>query len=363
MKRTTQAVVFLLSFLFFSPSPLSQPSREELISETESAYNPIPSPDGKMIAYVRTGRWEKGSGGFGQSNLRSEVKIMDSQGRILTDIPLAETFLAGWTADGKHLICHRNWGYFLVSLDGEKSKAVSYSADIVDRGTYLESLDAMVFVEHFYQPSRGVLRTADEVVARNNESHLGEMLVPSPDRRYVAAIDVTRWADDLLWVYDLQNKSWANLGKATVHPSIIYPNNNWDWMQATWDPWYRDSSHLAFISGSSIVVSTPDGKSRQTIAEPGCPIGLATPSPDGKLIAYVTFDAELNKEQPHWTFWGNTRVWVVPTVPGAKARPVTNRASETTLDLRWLNNREIVFDRLPQESFTNHARLWKVRVE
>jgi Tol biopolymer transport system component len=189
------------------------------------------------------------------------------------------------------------------------------------------------------------------------------MLVPSPDGRYIEAIDITRWADDQLWVYDTQNKSWANLGTVTVHPDIIYPNNDWDWMHSTWNPWVGDGSQLAFISGGSIMVSTPDGKTRQTIIHPAGSIGLATPSPDGKLIAYVTFDAKLNKEQPQWTFWGNTTIWVVPTVPGAKARPVTNKAAETTYCLRWLNNQEIVFDRLPHEPFTSNARLWRVRVE
>ena len=343
---------------------VGQLGKEVLLSETENAYNPIPSPDGRMIAYVRTGRWEKGSGGLGQSNLRSEVKLMDSEGRILTDKPLAETFLAGWTSDGKSLICYRNREYFLVSLSGEKTKAVSYMSDnIVDRGAYLDSIDAMIFVQHFYQPARGVLRTVDQVIARNDTSHLGKMLVPSPDRRYIAAIDVTRWAEDQLWVYDTQDKSWANLGKATIHPDIINPNNDWDWMQSTYNPWFADSSHLAFISGSSIVVSTPDGRSRQTIIQPSGTIGLATPSPDGKLIAYVTFDAKLNEEQPQWTFWGNTRIWVVPAISGAKAHPLTNKATETTYCLRWLNNKEIVFDRLLHESFTNNARLWKVWVE
>jgi len=49
---------------------------EVMLSETENACNPIPSPDGSVIAYVRTGRWEKGSGGLGRSNLRSEVMVM-----------------------------------------------------------------------------------------------------------------------------------------------------------------------------------------------------------------------------------------------------------------------------------------------
>jgi Tol biopolymer transport system component len=313
-----------------------------------------------MIAYVRTGKWDKGSGGFGRSNLGSEVMVMDIHGRRLTEKPLAETFLAGWTPDGKHLICYRDYEYLLVSLDGRKSREAlfSYVPDRSERATYLPGSDEMVFVQHLYQPPRGVIRTVVKEVARNEEAQIGRMLVPSPDGRYIAAIDVTRWADDLLWVYDTQNKSWSNLGRMTIHPY-----SDWDWMKATWNPWFADSSHLAFISGSAVVISTPDGKKKQSIIDPGGNIGLATPSPDGKLIAYVTFDATLNKEQPHWTFWGNTTLWVVPTTPKAQARAVTKKAPETTYCVRWINANEIVFDRLPHEPFGNNSRLWKVRVK
>lgn len=183
----------------------------------------------------------------------------------------------------------------------------------------------------------------EKEIARNEKAQLGQMLDPSPDGRYLAAVDVTRWADDFLWVYDTQTKTWVNLGKAFVHPEIIYPNNDWDWKNATWNPWFADSSRLAFISGASIVISTPDGKKRQIKNVPGGKIGLATPSPDGKLIAYVAFNSKLNKGQPQWTFWGNTTIWVVPVEPRTKARVVTHQSPEEVHTLRWLNNKEIVF--------------------
>jgi hypothetical protein len=130
-------------------------------------------------------------------------------------------------------------------------------------------------------------------------------------------------------------------------------------MKCTWDPWFADSSHLAFISGKSIVIISPDGRSQQTILEAGEQIGLATPSPAGKLIAYVKPAAQENKQQRNWTFWGVTTIWVVPAAPGAAPRPVTKQAPEATYSLRWLNSKEIVFDRLPHESFGSNARLWR----
>jgi Tol biopolymer transport system component len=364
--------VFLLpmAVLLVWVSTFGQSAKESLLSKTENAYNPIPSPDGSMIAYVRTG-WGRDYPfmSWGRINLITEVRVMDSGGRILTEKPLADTFLGGWTPDGKNLVCYRDYKYFLVSLDGTRSREsqIPYeqwsTVDKADRGAYVPGLDSVVFVQHLYKPATGVIRTVEKVVARNEASHLGQMLVPSPNGRYIAAIDVTRWADDLIWVYDTRNETWANLGKATVHPDIIYPNNDWDWMGATWNPWFADSSRLAFISGQSIVISTPDGNQKQTLAVPAATIGLATPSPDGKLVAYVTFDPEPNKEQAQWTFWGNTTIWVVPIGPGPRARALTNKSPEAIYDLRWLNNNEIVFDRSANDSFYNNVRLWKVHIE
>jgi WD40-like Beta Propeller Repeat len=82
-----------------------QAPNEKLLSE-ENAYNPIPSPNGKMIAYVPTG-WGRpgGSGGFGRSNLVSEVMVIADDGKPITATPLTDTFLAGWTPDGSALVC------------------------------------------------------------------------------------------------------------------------------------------------------------------------------------------------------------------------------------------------------------------
>ena len=126
----TMKTILLLSILSLALNVPQQSPSETLLSATENAYNPIPSPDGSMIAYVGTGRWEQGSGGMGRSNLASYVKIMDAQGRILTDKPLAEAFIAGWTADGRNLVCYRDHKYFLISTGGEKSKEAEIPYDI-----------------------------------------------------------------------------------------------------------------------------------------------------------------------------------------------------------------------------------------
>src|SRR5206468_11502786 len=88
-------VVVIRLLAGFSPA---QGIDEKLLSDAENAYNPISSPDGILIAYVRTG-WARpgGSGGFGRSNLRSEIAVMTTSGTMLSRTPLADAFLFGWT--------------------------------------------------------------------------------------------------------------------------------------------------------------------------------------------------------------------------------------------------------------------------
>src|SRR5215207_1618264 len=71
-----------------------RPHNEVPLSGAENAYNPIPNAGGTLIAYVRTG-WGRpgGTGGFGRSNLVSEVMLMDASGRVASDRPLADAFL------------------------------------------------------------------------------------------------------------------------------------------------------------------------------------------------------------------------------------------------------------------------------
>ena len=83
------AATLMMSVLLFVTRSQSQVSSETLLIP-DNAYNPIPSPDGKYIAYVRTG-WGRpgGSGGFGRSNLVSEVDIIDTSGSLASKNPVA----------------------------------------------------------------------------------------------------------------------------------------------------------------------------------------------------------------------------------------------------------------------------------
>ena len=76
--NVARVLVALLFAALINASEVRSQEFKETLLNTDNAYNPIPSPDGKYIAYVRTG-WGRpgGSGGFGRSNFLSEVMVID----------------------------------------------------------------------------------------------------------------------------------------------------------------------------------------------------------------------------------------------------------------------------------------------
>ena len=120
-KSSINFLFVLLANISLVPFMEAQAITETILS-TENAYNPIPSPDGKYVAYVRTG-WGKrgGSGGFGRSNLVSEIVVSDGSGKLVAKTPHVDAFLSGWTPDSTDLVCYRDGEYFLVSVNGKHS--------------------------------------------------------------------------------------------------------------------------------------------------------------------------------------------------------------------------------------------------
>jgi hypothetical protein len=375
MRLRRSCARFILFFCAAVSGLWGQTPNETLLS-LENAYNPIPSPDGRMIAYVRAG-WGRpgGSGGFGRSNLISEVFVVTNGGKPtseapLTDTfrasrmpdgtsntPLADAFLAGWTPDGNALVTYRGWKYSLVALDGKKSLQGELrqqeNSFPTERVFYLSSLRQIAW-SRVGAASNTVIETRDHIIAEH-AGWLGEVVVPSPDERYLAVFG-GNWRTDL-WVYDRQLSSWSNLGPLTVYPG----EEDWDYLKATWNPWFGDSSHLAYVSGSTLVISEPDGKAKRTIPIDG-QAGLATPSPDGKSMAYLTFDPRPRNMRPDLQFWGGSVVWVLPLAPDGKPIAVTEKNPATTYDLRWIGNDALVFDRFDDEALPKSPRMWRVSV-
>jgi hypothetical protein len=155
----------------------------------------------------------------------------------------------------------------------------------------------------------------------------------------------------------MQLLRWSDLGPVTV-----YPDADWDYIKATWNPWFEDSSHLAYVSGSTLVISEPDGNAKRMIPIDG-QAGLATPSPDGKCVAYLTFAPRPRKTRPDLQFWGDSIIWVMPFAPEGKPTAVTEKNPATTYDLRWIGNHSLVFDRFDDEVFPTHPRMLRVSVD
>lgn len=349
--------VLLCLSLLLSAIVRAQTSRETLLS-TENAYNPIPSPDGKLIAYVRTG-WGRpgGSGGFGRSNLVSEVAVVNADGALVTETPLIDSLLSGWTPDSTRLVCYRDREYALISLDGKttaKGRIPNRSEELAGAEwvSYLPSPATIVWSRQTADSHR-VVESPEGIIVRAKVP-IGERILPSPDGRYFAVFGASPGSH--LWVYDTQLKSWTELATIRIHP-----NSDWGYIQPSWNPWFADSSRLVYFSDSFLTISTPDGRQKtETRIDPAA--GLPTPSPDGLSIAFVTFEPRPMNTRPDLQFWGGTTIWVIASVPGAQPRALTQRNPDETYDLRWLNDQTLVFDRIADAAFYQQARLWKVDV-
>jgi hypothetical protein len=343
--------------LTFATGAKSQALNETLLS-TDNAYNPIPSPDGKSIAYVRTG-WGRpgGTGGFGRSNLVSEVIVIDQNGAPITAMPLADTFLGGWTPDSNHLVCFRDWRYALVSTDGKRVVEGRIPNDpdkhpATERVAYSPPLATIVW-SRLIDNSHGAIETPSRMVVRE-EVFRQERVVPSPDGRYLAVFGEFPPAD--LRVYDLRLESWTDLGRTSIHP-----DKDWSYIQPDWTPWFADGARLVFLRDSTLVIASPDGTTKTEIKIDGA-AGLPVPSPDGQSIAYVTFEPRPKRARPDLQFWGGTTIWVVRASHGSTPRPVTEKNDDEIYDLKWLSNDTLVFDRVADELFYRHARIWKAAV-
>jgi hypothetical protein len=354
MRKATILVIVVI--LLMGPFSSAQKIDEKLLSDRENAYNPIPSPDGKLIAYVRTGWGRGGSSGFGRSNLRSEIAVMTTSGNMLSPTPIASAFLFGWTPVGNNLICYRDRHFLLAGAYGGISRQADETGgdrgfSRSERAAYLSKAGTFVWVEHQRSP-RTLLLTQSGPIAENSMM-TGTIVVPSPDERFVAV--AANGMD--LWIYDTVKKTWANLGKADIHPSP-----DWDYIKPSWNPWFADGSRLAFFSGSSLLIASADGRHRTAVLNVTDPAGLAVPSPDGKWVAYAAFTPRPTKDRPDLKFWGGTVIWAAPSDGKGKPLQITSPNEDTTYDLNWAGNQRLVFDRISDTPFYSHARLWTANV-
>jgi hypothetical protein len=122
-----------------------------------------------------------------------------------------------------------------------------------------------------------------------------------------------------------------------------------------------DSLHLAYVSGSALVISEPDGNAKRTIPIDG-QAGLATPSPDGKSVTYLTFRSSPEEQASRFAILGRKHHLDSAAGSAGKTTAVTERNPATTYDLRWIDNHALVFDRFGDEVLPKSPRMWKVSV-
>jgi hypothetical protein len=257
---TPQIAACLLLIGLAAPSA-AQRQQETLLFDF-NAYDPVPSPDGRLIAYVLTGRkLEGGSGGFGRSNLQSDVKFCDPSGQTLQN-PNAEGFLGEWLPDSSEIVSFRNWKFALLDPRGSRESqsmlpglTVEQWEKLPERVAYLSTLHKFIWIEN--TASGAVLQSTAGPVAELDDVQLPPLIVPSPDERFLA-IASPSYGD--LHVYDTVKRTIFSLGNITIHPDSV-----WDWSKPSWNPWFPDGKHLAFFSGSLLVVASPDGKQRQEL--------------------------------------------------------------------------------------------------
>ncbi|HXZ79698.1 MAG TPA: hypothetical protein VEG30_07195 [Terriglobales bacterium] len=243
---------------FISAVPARLPN--ETLLSSENAYNPIPSPDGKYIAFVRIG-WNKRTAGLGRSSLISQTALMDPGGNLVAKQSLADSFLSGWTPDGSLLICYRDGEYSLVRVDGSNSikEQLPAAPDVLgtERVSYFARSRAAIWSHSVGNIT--VLETPYGVLAQQ-DGWKGNLIAPSPNGRYLAIAG--DWPGSRLWIYDLELDSWTCLGDISIHP-----DENWDYIKPSWNPWFADGSRLTFFArkNSVLVITLPDGKQRRDV--------------------------------------------------------------------------------------------------
>ena len=283
--------------LFCVCADLSAVSQRETIF-LDHAYQPVPSPDGKLVAYVLTGMRMDGTVGLGRSHLRSNIAFADQDGKHLRD-PNVEGFLGEWLPDSSAVSSYRDWRFSLVTPEGSQKNGAMPLHDApnsppqAERVQYIPAFGGFVWIE--YSGGITYLKTISGPVATFDRSFQSEALImPSPDGRYLA---IGELEGRNLWSYDIGKNVWKDLGPFSVHP-----DPNWDYIKPNWNPWFPDSVHLALFSGSVLYTVRADGTERRELG-PAENAGLPVPSPDGKWIAYATFAPRVAQHRPDLKFW------------------------------------------------------------
>src|SRR5689334_5714758 len=186
------AILLLVAAGLLSSAAVRARTPNETLLTPDNAYNPIPSPDGEYVAYVRTG-WGEGIWiGLGRASLVSDVKLINTEGAPNPKVLAKNFFLSGWTPDGTRVVCYRDWNYALVSTEGEQQlkgripNDPNHIENVADWVAYSPSSGTVLW-SRVINESQRVIETPDHVVAhqpafwhglwkeRRSEEHTSEL--------------------------------------------------------------------------------------------------------------------------------------------------------------------------------------------
>src|SRR5581483_7237337 len=160
----------------------------------EDACCPVPNADGSLIAFTRP-RWGGRAVEGERSKLDVEVFVASAAGQLMTPQSLARGFVAGWTGAGQVVGWHAGTAVVLGN-DGQLARELVLSQHVAgpppERVSWLASQHEFLFAT-LGQDATEVKLGDGRLVARhpNQGAPLGELVVPSPDERYLAVLDAS----------------------------------------------------------------------------------------------------------------------------------------------------------------------------
>src|SRR5215472_12641077 len=378
-------------------------SAREAEFPSKNGTQPMVSPDGRWVAYVETG-WGRpgGSGGSGRSNLLSLVHAVRADGTNETIV--SDMFMVGWLGDSARIASSRDAFAVVVDLNG--SISAEFGEVMKEPYTGTGPFGGQAWPSGNLRSQGGVdmphskriggdvpsFSSTDEAVSFFSRDD-GEDAAISPDGRWLGPLvdkDTASFIDRDghkiemklpqlagLWGH---RATWSPDGRYIlingVHKSNSGPNQSmvepvkaliiefasrsvrviedvdevpwvgeWDYRKGRWNPWARDSAHIAFVRRGQVWVSDASGSNQKQITFDSSNKVFPTFSPDGSRLAYITLQ---NDERKHYRRLGPTDLWVVDLGTTISAR-LTAPAPGRIDCLDWLDNFTLIFDRVDRD--------------
>lgn len=346
-----------------------QAGAAESVFPSRNGTAPVRSPDGKWIAYEETG-WGRpgGSGGFGRSNRISITHVVGTSGE--QDRVVSDMFLVNWMSDSKRIGTARDAFVAISDLDGnvlaefgellEKQYRSDYAPGVAWTTTDLRSQfggsmphqKRLSGSENFgfgeggaFSPDGkwyGPLQDEKGFFFLTADGQRLSLKLP-PDERYKGAL----WSPDGRYVRVGDDDNWLIVDMQTLRYYKLQNVSDGDFNKSRpgWNPWSEDGTRLTFVRDGQIWIADALGNSAKQITFDATRKGLPIFSPDGRSVAYRTW--QLNKRQ-NYPRVDRTDLWVVDLASTLVTR-VTKQANWTIMNFDWLDNQTLICDRFEEE--------------